>query len=468
MVNYLYPSLGGSGGGSVVGVTGNSPIQVDNTDPTNPIISITTAFYDVGTGWPYATVAAAIAAAQAVADTTAVIRLNQDITENVALPRGMSLCAELQNGQPIRTLTGSITSDAPFSGSSVITGLRILSNGATITTANAATNIVFTNCTIAQGSDFNILSSSAGSNVIYRQCVFVGSGIATTQGFSIGGGNISMFQCSTLSIASGIFVGITGGSLTANETLMVGTVDHDSGGINFTDTLISVTSGACIDIAAFTSAVLIDCNLSSIDGAVNAIVGSGTINYKNLGFINSQSGVDNTIIMVPYQTAINAIGSAEAWHNFNVNKYEFGIDATAPNPFAWNVPGNTGYRFKVDTTDIISADETQMSVLNIRFKQSQGANVAAANDMTLGSGGNYFVITGNTQINAIAEANWQSGAVIYLKFTGTPTVKHATAGGAGFASFNLDGSVDIVAANNTLLTLLYDGTVWQQVSLKQA
>lgn len=53
-------------------------------------------------------------------------------------------------------------------------------------------------------------------------------------------------------------------------------------------------------------------------------------------------------------------------------------------------------------------------------------------------------------------------------FSGTPTVKHDTAGGAGTATLLLSGSVDLTAAANTVLTLVYDGTNWQEVSRKVA
>jgi hypothetical protein len=105
---------------------------------------------------------------------------------------------------------------------------------------------------------------------------------------------------------------------------------------------------------------------------------------------------------------------------------------------------------------------------SVRLQYSKGADVVAANDLTLGLLGNLFIITGNTQINAITTANWQAGSEITLIFTGTPTVMHNTAGGAGTAVIFLAGSAPLVAANNTVLKLVYDGTQWQEVSRKVA
>ena len=103
-----------------------------------------------------------------------------------------------------------------------------------------------------------------------------------------------------------------------------------------------------------------------------------------------------------------------------------------------------------------------------RFERKKGADIVAANDLTLGTDGDVFVITGNTQINAIITANWQEGSHITLKFTGTPTVKHNTAGGAGTAVIMLAGSVDLSAADNTILGLAFIESEWQEVSRKAA
>lgn len=138
--------------------------------------------------------------------------------------------------------------------------------------------------------------------------------------------------------------------------------------------------------------------------------------------------------------------------------------------------GQLVYRTRTDNngsgTTWMTVDRTGTAVdavsMGARLNTGKGADVAAANDLTLGILGNKFKITGNTQINGIAVANWQAGSEISLWFTGTPTVKHNTAASAGFASLLLNGSVDLVAANNTVLTLWYDGTNWQEQCRKVA
>ena len=95
-----------------------------------------------------------------------------------------------------------------------------------------------------------------------------------------------------------------------------------------------------------------------------------------------------------------------------------------------------------------------LSMISTRFREAQGADVASANDLTLGTDGNTFEITGVTQINAITIADWQNGSAVKLLFTSTPTVKHNTAGGAGTVPILLAGAVDFVASAGDTLTLL--------------
>lgn len=103
-----------------------------------------------------------------------------------------------------------------------------------------------------------------------------------------------------------------------------------------------------------------------------------------------------------------------------------------------------------------------------RVELAKGTDVTAANDLTLGLDGNVFTITGNTQINAITVANWQAGSEVDFVFSGTPTLKHNTAGGAGTAKMLLSGSVDYLASANDTIKFLYDGTSWHELARKIA
>jgi hypothetical protein len=101
-----------------------------------------------------------------------------------------------------------------------------------------------------------------------------------------------------------------------------------------------------------------------------------------------------------------------------------------------------------------------------RFQEAQGAALTAANNLTLGSDGNYFQVDGATQINLILNTNWQGGSVVTLKFNSTPTVKHNQAASGNFKPILLAGAADLVASANDTLTLRYDSTdsCWYEMS----
>lgn len=115
------------------------------------------------------------------------------------------------------------------------------------------------------------------------------------------------------------------------------------------------------------------------------------------------------------------------------------------------------------TAAIINSAGLQMS---LRSQEKQGANLTAANNLTLGSDGNYFQVDGNTQINLILNTNWQGGAKVTLKFNGTPTVKHNQGASGNNKPILLVGAADFVATANDTLTLRYDATdaVWYENS----
>ena len=95
-----------------------------------------------------------------------------------------------------------------------------------------------------------------------------------------------------------------------------------------------------------------------------------------------------------------------------------------------------------------------------------GLQVASANNLTLTYVGNFFQITGTTQINLINSTDWGLGTVIYLQFAGALTVKHNQTASGNFQPILLAGSGDFTTVANTMLTLLWDGTNWQEIARK--
>jgi hypothetical protein len=92
----------------------------------------------------------------------------------------------------------------------------------------------------------------------------------------------------------------------------------------------------------------------------------------------------------------------------------------------------------------------------------KGTDIASANNATLTIDGNYFNVTGNTQINTLSATGVQAGTIITLQFNSNPVVKHNTAGTG--APFYLSGGVDYNPSAGNTLTLVYDGTYWREIS----
>lgn len=98
-----------------------------------------------------------------------------------------------------------------------------------------------------------------------------------------------------------------------------------------------------------------------------------------------------------------------------------------------------------------------------RIQGKQGADVVSANNLTVGTDGNAFTITGTTQINLIDTTGWQNGSVISLYFPSGLTVKNSIANSGAFHSILLASGADFVAAANATLTLALINGSWLEV-----
>ena len=100
-----------------------------------------------------------------------------------------------------------------------------------------------------------------------------------------------------------------------------------------------------------------------------------------------------------------------------------------------------------------------------RLQEAKGADIASADEITLGTDGNYFDITGTTTINHINKTNWATGSVVALQFDASVTVTHNAAAPSGTeASILLAGAVDFSATANDTLTLRFDGTTFREMA----
>ena len=120
---------------------------------------------------------------------------------------------------------------------------------------------------------------------------------------------------------------------------------------------------------------------------------------------------------------------------------------------------------------ILHADYRRMPVfvssamLSGRLHTHKGADVASGDEITLGTDGNYFDITGTTTINHINNSGWQNGSVVVLQFDASVTVTHNSGSPIGSeASMLLSGAGNFSATANDTLMLVYDGTTFREVA----
>lgn len=110
--------------------------------------------------------------------------------------------------------------------------------------------------------------------------------------------------------------------------------------------------------------------------------------------------------------------------------------------------------------------------LDGRMVESKGADVASASTLTLGADGNTFAITGTTTVNYITTTGWRSGSRVMLVLPASLTLTSgATSVPANTAALTLAGGQNIVTPSTgtaMTITLVYDGTVWQETSRRTA
>lgn len=105
-----------------------------------------------------------------------------------------------------------------------------------------------------------------------------------------------------------------------------------------------------------------------------------------------------------------------------------------------------------------------------RTHAAKGATIATGGascvtgDCTLGADGNFFVLSGTTAVDGFAVAGWNPGDVITLETSGSVVFNNAGTVATGFAALALVGAANVSMTSNDLMSLVYDGTVWNQMA----
>lgn len=302
---------------------------------------------------------------------------------------------------------------------------------------NGTTNLLVT----AQGAANSVLTANAGAPA-FSAAPTIGTSVTTP--LIIGGAAVG----STLTLESTSAAGTTdnitfktGSQVTAGQVGTLGTWGFGAGAAAPTATMFQISGSlsytGLTGVGLFVRPLL---TLTSADTSPNVFI--ARISTGSVTFSAAATGVTiYNLYMNP--PTINNPGGA----TFGTTHMLYIFGPMSVGTLNYSVFVNSG------TTRLLG-----------RFNRNRGTTTAAANDLTLPADGNHFIISGNTQINAIASAGWEDGAVISLRFSGTPTVKHNTAGSAGFVLFSLAGSVDFAATASDTLTLVLDSSAWRELA----
>lgn len=127
-----------------------------------------------------------------------------------------------------------------------------------------------------------------------------------------------------------------------------------------------------------------------------------------------------------------------------------------------------GYVKDFTTDETLTEDQItsfRETFLNKRFQGNMGADVTSSQTITL-TQGNLFSITGTTTIDYITTSGWKTGSIVCLKFlAGTIQLTHdATSVPAITAAMFLSTSSNGLFSAGSVLTLIYDGEYWREIS----
>lgn len=205
---------------------------------------------------------------------------------------------------------------------------------------------------------------------------------------------------------------------------------------------------------------------ANLSGAIGVL---GALDIQ-AGTHGDLAGTGSQITLQPGVTITNLAGliipQIQDFGATVTNAYGAKIDAPGVGVNRWTLGVGTGNSYiggsihiGASTAPTEALEVTGNAKFNGRILAKKGVDVASTGDLTLGNG-NFFTITGNTQINAITTTGWTASSGVVLQFTGTPLVKYNTAGGAGTAPILLPLGQDFQAVANSLLTLIYNGINW--------
>jgi hypothetical protein len=280
-------------------------------------------------------------------------------------------------------------------------------------------------------------------------------------------------------------------AITSNRTVSLGDVDvtldqdvSSGADVTFNDVTIGTTSiisaedgtaGAYVRLAEITSA---GTNYVDIKGLTAGLTGNRTLEIGDLDVTLDQDVASGSAVTFGDITVgtVSAFLKEDATSQAAVRLGEDsdnGSSYVEITPVAALTSNRTLTLGDVDVTldqDLQASASPTFGGATIsgRLLGTQGSDVASANDLTLGSDGNVFEITGTTQVNRIVNTSWQNGAQVTLFFTASCTVADAQASAGANITILLAGGANYSATAGDNITLMLSeigGTqAWREIS----
>jgi len=345
--------------------------------------------------------------------------------------------------------TGNITHAANFT----LATTKTLSAGANTLIGSIADKLNAVHLAIASQAIGDLLVADAATTFARLPDVAIGSVLA-----SGGVGALPAYTATptltSLGLASGTtgapsLYHATGGDTNTGLSFAADTIYNSVGGTDRTK-LISTRFALKFGAAAYT-----DTNLFEVtsDGA----------DARGLFITTSTTGVGGIVGRAddPNRTAtMFQDGTSSTRGVLTGGAYFVGVSTV---PFFGTLTGQDAV-FGANDTEFARMVNAGAWTFKRRASFGKGADVASGTTITLGADGNYFHITGTTQIDLITSTNWQAGSVVFLKFNESVTVRHNQApSGAGVAIL-LAGAANFAATADDTLTLVYDGTTFRELA----
>ena len=116
----------------------------------------------------------------------------------------------------------------------------------------------------------------------------------------------------------------------------------------------------------------------------------------------------------------------------------------------------------------LGGNVTSPLIMRGRLQHEKGSGVTSDTDITLGTDGNHFVISGSASIETINSADWQQGSIVTLRTSAGPTiVDQSNAVSTTFTPIFLAGGVNHIMEPDDTLMLVLDND-WREISRTNA